>query len=57
MNIQKISNSELLRHYNNAVCDNHHNPCGEKYNKSGFTLHQLKEEIERRMDWAPMNLD
>lgn len=45
MNIENLSNHELLEHYKDAVCDNNYNPNSENYNKSGFTYDELEAEI------------
>lgn len=50
MKIEKFSNSMLLKHFEDAVCDNNYSPSSDDYNKSGFTYIELKREILKRMD-------
>jgi len=47
--IRKLTNGRLMDHFRDAVCDNNYNPSDEDYNKSGFTLCELQDEILRRM--------
>ena len=50
MNIEKLTNYELLEHFKDAVCDKNYNPSSENYNKSGFTYDELEGEILKRMN-------
>lgn len=50
MNIENLTNFELLLHFKDAVCDKNYNPSSEDYNKSGFSYDELEEEILKRMN-------
>jgi hypothetical protein len=39
---------QLLEHFENAACDLNYNPTPNSFNKSEFSLSELREEIIRR---------
>ena len=47
--IEQMSDRVLLGHFKDAVLDRNYNPSGEDYNKSGYTLDRLEQEILSRM--------
>lgn len=49
MNIEELSNNQLLSHFEDAICEHHYNPSSNSYNKSEFTLEELRSEILNRM--------
>jgi hypothetical protein len=50
--LEDYSNSELLEHFKDAVCDRNYNPSSEDYNKSGYSYSELQQEIQKRMDYG-----
>jgi len=42
LNISDASNSSLVEHFEDAVCDKNYNPTSDPYNKSGLTYEELK---------------
>lgn len=49
MNIEKLSNLQLITYFKDAVCDNNYNPSSKPYNISGFTYDELETEIFNRL--------
>lgn len=49
MEIQHLSDFDLIEHFKDAICDGNYNPTDTDYNKSGFTLSELQLEIMKRM--------
>ena len=46
--IESLETSDLIRYFENAVCDKNYNPSSSDYNQSGFSYDELKQEIYRR---------
>jgi hypothetical protein len=47
--ITKLDNYDLIEYFKDAIKDRHYNPSDIDYNKSGFKLWELEEEIMSRM--------
>ena len=50
--IKRVSNYDLLDYYSDAVREDNYNPTSESYNKSNFSLDELKNELLIRLDAA-----
>lgn len=50
--LEDYSNSELLKHFKDAVCDRNNNPSSEDYNKSAYSHDELEQEVLKRMDYG-----
>jgi hypothetical protein len=49
MRLKDIPNKELIEYFEDAVRDNNYNPTSKDYNQSGYTYHELYEELYNRM--------
>lgn len=49
MNIEELTNRQLIEDFKDAVRDKNYNPSDTPYNKSGFTYDELETEIFNRL--------